>query len=205
MRLTRFPQSCLLLEKDDARILVDPGTLGLAPSSVEELGRIDAVLFTHQHADHCDPELAAAFHDGGAALYGNVDVASHLQPGAVTKLSDGDLVDIAGFHVAVHDLPHVVMVDGRPGPPNSGFLFDDTLFHPGDGIRLDGLSVDTLAVPIAGPSISNRDAYLFLESTGAARCVPIHYDVFLGDPDLFARNVDIAEVIVLGRGESTDL
>jgi hypothetical protein len=35
--------------------------------------------------------------------------------------------------------------------------------------------------------------------------VPIHYDLFLADPQLFRKYCDIATVVVLGDGESTDL
>jgi hypothetical protein len=35
--------------------------------------------------------------------------------------------------------------------------------------------------------------------------VPIHYDMFVADPGLFAKFCDLAEVIVLDHGESVDL
>jgi L-ascorbate metabolism protein UlaG (beta-lactamase superfamily) len=114
-------------------------------------------------------------------------------------------VVIAGFEVLPRDLPHVVMIDGSPGPPNTGFILDGALFHPGDGIAIDGLRVDALALPIAGPSLRFRDAYRFVEQLGARRAVPMHYDLFIADPKLFASRCDIAEVIVLGPGESTDV
>lgn len=203
MQVTKYPQSCLRVEKDGGVLLLDPGVLGFGGIGLDELGHVDAVLFTHQHADHLDQELAAALASRGATIVGNGDVAAALPELEVVEARDGEALEVAGFGVLPRDLDHVVMVNGAEGPPNTGFLLDGTLFHPGDGIRLDGLTAEVLALPIAGPSISNRDAYLFLSSTGAGRAIPIHYDVFPGDPHLFARNVDIADVIILDPGEST--
>lgn len=203
MRVTKYPQSCLVLE-DEGRICIDLGTIATADYALDDLGHLDAVLWTHQHADHFDPEAAAELLERGVALYGNADVCGLIGDGAI-EVRDGETVEVAGFEVTPRDLPHVEMVDGSPGPPNTGFVIDGALFHPGDGIELAGLSVDALAVPIVGPSISYRDAYLLVESTGADVAIPIHYDFFRADPDLFAHFCDIADVRVLAHGESTDL
>jgi L-ascorbate metabolism protein UlaG (beta-lactamase superfamily) len=114
-------------------------------------------------------------------------------------------VQVAGVEVLPRDLPHVVMVDGSPGPPNTGFLLDGTLFHPGDGVELTGLTAPAAAVPIAGPSISFHDAYRLVRSLGAAHVIPIHYDAFVADPAHFARVCDLAEVHVLGDGAAVEL
>ncbi len=56
MKLTHLGHACLLVETDDARLLIDPGTM----STFEDVRDLDAVLVTHQHADHVDaPRLAA--------------------------------------------------------------------------------------------------------------------------------------------------
>ncbi|WP_370328476.1 hypothetical protein [Euzebya sp.] len=68
---------------------------------------------------------------------------------------------------------------------------------------VDGVRVDVLAVPIAGPSISFRDAYRMVERLGPSTAIPIHHDVFVADPRMFADRCGIARVIVLDDGEST--
>ena len=206
MKVTKFPQSCLVVEqRDGGRILIDPGNVALGRHDVADFGTVDAVIYTHRHPDHCDPGGFEALLERGVTAYGNADVCELLGTDRVTEVRDGVPVVIAGFEVVPHDLPHVPMVDGAPGPPNTGFVLDGSLFHPGDGIAIDGVRVDALALPVAGPSISFRDAYRFVEQVGAKRAIPVHYDVFIADPRLFADKCDIAEVVVLDPGESTEL
>ena len=50
------PPPRLLVEMADRRILVDPGNFS---SGFENLTDLDAILVTHNHPDHFDPEPAA--------------------------------------------------------------------------------------------------------------------------------------------------
>ncbi len=205
MRVTRFPQSCLVVETEAARIAIDPGTFVTARHELSELGALDAVLYTHRHADHLDVEVVDALRAQGAELFGNADVVALLGAQRCTQVDAGRPFAAAGVEIAPHDLPHVVMVDGSPGPPNTGYLVDGTLFHPGDGIELTGLQAPVAAIPIAGPSISFHDAYRFVRQLGAQRIVPMHYDAFVADPEHFARVCDLAAVHVLADTETLDL
>lgn len=205
MRVVRFPQSCLVVEVDGARVAIDPGTFVTARFGLDDLGPLDAVLYTHRHADHLDVGLVDGLLERGVELYGNADVVELLGAARCTLVEDGQAVQVAGVDVLPRDLPHAVMVDGSPGPPNTGFLLDDTLFHPGDGVELSGLSARVAAVPIAGPSISFREAYRLVQDLGAAHVIPIHYDAFVADPALFARVCDLAEVHVLTEGDGVEL
>jgi L-ascorbate metabolism protein UlaG (beta-lactamase superfamily) len=205
VRLIRFPQSCLVVEVAGARLAIDPGTFVTARFGLDDLGPLDAVLYTHRHADHLDVDLVDELRSAGVALYGNADVVALLGDARCHLLEDGKPSTIAGVEVLPRDLPHVVMVDGSPGPPNTGFLLADTLFHPGDGMELTGLHAPVAAVPIAGPSISFRDAYRLVQRLGAQHVVPIHYDAFVADPAHFARVCDLAEVHVLADGAGVEL
>ncbi len=201
MKVTKYPQSCLVIE-GDGRLLIDPGNYAVDAYSLDDFGPIDGVLYTHRHADHYDERLLDPLRERGAAVFGNADVASLIGEGC-TAVSDGERFEAAGFSITAHDLPHCVMVDGSAGPPNTGFLIDDAFFHPGDGVDIR-VRAKHLAVPIAGPSISFRDAYLCVERTGAERVLPIHYDSFIANPERFVQQCGLAEVVVLGHGESAD-
>ena len=52
MRITKFGHACVRLEHDGTSLLVDPGMF----TDREAVDGVDAVLITHEHADHCHPE-----------------------------------------------------------------------------------------------------------------------------------------------------
>lgn len=205
MKVTKYPQSCLLVEKGGGgRILVDPGNFALDAYDLDDFGELHAVLYTHRHADHFDNRVLDALRERGVRLIANPDVASLLGDD-VPGVGDRERLEVAGFDVVARELPHVPMVDGSPGPPNTGYVIDGAFFHPGDGMDISDLRVPAVAAPIAGPSISFRDAYRFVEKLGAGTVLPVHYDMFIADPYLFAHFCDLARVVTLKAGESAEL
>ena len=52
MKITKFAQSCILLETKGKRILVDPGSIQFEESLLEQWKDIDILLVTHKHGDH---------------------------------------------------------------------------------------------------------------------------------------------------------
>ena len=204
MKVTRYTQSCMVLEKGKSRLLIDPGTLAMNDYSLDDFGEFQAVLYTHRHADHFDESQIGPLLERGVDLYGNADVCAAIGD-AGKEVRDGEDLQLGDFEITPRDLPHFPMVDGSDGPPNTGFIFDNRLFHPGDGIAIDGVTVELLALPIAGPSISFRDAYVFTQQVKAETVVPIHYDFFVADPELFAKYCDVAKVVTLGSGEAVEL
>lgn len=205
MRVTKHPQSCLVVESAaGGRLLIDPGSFAAAALSPADLGAVDGVLVTHRHPDHCDARLLDPLRDAGVPVVANADAAAAIGDD-VRVVGDGERFELAGIDVAAHDLPHQVMVDGSPGPPNTGFLLDGRLFHPGDGLSLAGLTASALVLPIAGPSTSFHDAYRFATQLEAATVIPAHYAMFVADPQLFADKSGLGDVRVLADGEATQL
>ncbi len=205
MKLTKYPQSCLILCKNGQCLCIDPGTLVTAKYKLADLGLIEAVLYTHEHADHFDPAIIQELVDSGVEIYANADVAAKITA-EVTIVKDKEELVIAGFNVTAYDLPHCKMSDGSDGPPNTGFLIDGMLFHPGDGIELTGLRAENLALPIAGPSINFDNAIAFADQIEAVKIIPIHYDGhYKAYPEEFTAKAGPDRVIVLKDGESTEL
>lgn len=204
MKITKYPQSCLLLQKNGQCLCVDPGTLVTAKYKLDDLGLIEAVLYTHQHSDHFDPSILAELRKSAIEIYANSDVAAQAGSG-VTVVKDKEEFVAAGYSIVAIDLPHCKMRDGSAGPPNTGYLIDGHFFHPGDGIELTGLKSPQMALPIAGPTINFDNALVFADTVGANKIIPIHYDVFKADPAEFAAKAGKDRVIVLKDGESTEL
>ncbi|MEX0869235.1 MAG: MBL fold metallo-hydrolase [Nitriliruptoraceae bacterium] len=204
IRITKYPQSCLLVETGDARLLIDPGMPATAAFTPDVMGSVDAVLYTHRHGDHFDASWLEPMAEQGAHFVANADVATLLDGHDVTVLADRESTTVAGVRLDAYELTHCPMVDGSPGPPNIGYVIDDVLLHPGDGFEAPR-DVEVVAAPIAGPSLSIRDGYRMVADTNASHAIPIHYDVFIALPEQLAEACDIATVHVLGPGETVDL
>ena len=58
MKITKYPQSCILVETKGKKILIDPGTYVYEQTDIkpEDFKDIDVISVTHKHSDHCFPE-----------------------------------------------------------------------------------------------------------------------------------------------------
>jgi len=204
MKITRYFQSCLLVEEGDARILIDPS--GQEADKITSFGQLDAVIYTHEHGDHFDAAMANQFVTSGEQVYTNATTAKQMKS-PPNVVQDSDEFEVKGVKMKALELPHCLMWDGSEGPQNTGFLIAEKLFHPGDGKELSGLSVDIAALPINGPDISLKDSFAFAQQLSAKNTVPIHYDYLGGNPEVFA---DIGKSFgltthVLANGQSVEV
>jgi len=210
MKVTKYPQSCLLIEDNGRRLLIDPGSLVPMHFKAADLLPIDAILITHEHPDHADPELIKTLLAAKAVPVIANASTKKLFPDLVTEVvSDGQDFDAAGWKIQARELPHCLMVDGTPGPQNTGYVIEGVLFHPGDGITIENLQVDNTAVPFAGPDISPKDVFDFIKATGAKTIIPIHYDYFTANIPVISQWINRAmpdvKFMPLENGQSTEL
>lgn len=205
MKVTRFFQSCLLIESNNVRILIDPS--GQEKDRLGGFSKLDAVFYTHEHMDHFDADMARQFvEEGVAAVYANACTAKQIKA-SVTTVEDKQEYEVSGLKVKAIELPHCLMIDGSTSVQNTGYLVNGELFHPGDGKELAGLKVKTLAVPLNGPDISPHDAFKFGKQVEARNLIPVHYDFLGGNPDFFARTAEQngMKTHVLELGQSVEL
>lgn len=207
MKITKFEQSCLLVGVGDVRILIDPGNLS-TNRPVSEYGKLDCVLYTHLHADHFDQKTFDEFIGAGVPTYLN-QALFDTNGGKGNIVADQDVFITGSVEVKAIELAHCLMPDGSEGPQNTGYLINNQLFHPGDGVDIDGLSADILALPITGPDVSMKDAFAFAKKLGAKTAIPIHYDTLGANADIyktFAERFNMPFVLeILSVGDSLEI
>ncbi len=209
MKVTKYPQSCLVLCKNGQCILIDPGNLVAEKYKLQDLGLVEAVLYTHSHPDHFDESIIDQLKAADVEIYANADVASKIKI-PVTTVKDGEEFLVAGFKVKALDLPHFPLVGtGLPVelPQNTGYLIDGLLFHPGDGLKLSGLKADNLAAPIGSSLPDPLQAAIDLaDGIQAEKIIPIHYEGhFKPSLDEFIEKAGKDRVIDLKNGDSVEL
>jgi L-ascorbate metabolism protein UlaG (beta-lactamase superfamily) len=207
MKVTKYPQSCLLLEKDGKRIVIDPGNFFAERYSLNDLGSLDAVLYTHRHKDHADVDLFEQVKTAGIPSYGNADVRQTLGE-EIIQVNDGKPFQVAGFDILPHDIEHFRSFPEQELPQNTGYIIDGNFFHPGDGRENNGVHVDHFAAAIAGPFKFDH-VLEFIKSVGAKKVIPIHYtnqELYPVNPAEFVELAKgTAEIIFLEDGQSTEL
>ena len=184
MRITHLGHAAVLAETENARILIDPGNFS---SSWHSLTDLTAVLVTHQHPDHMDPEslptLLGANPSAVVLVEPSVlelidagklpslgDNARPLQPDDQVAIGDVLITAVGGQHAIIHhDIPrignvgYVLRSEGQP-----------TLFHPGDALDTVPEGIDILAVPAYGPWAAMKETIDFVRAVGALEGFPIH-------------------------------
>jgi len=209
MLLTKFGHACIRLEKDGQVLVIDPGTY----SEPESLQDATAVLITHEHADHVDPELLVAAQTGNPSLviHTNADVVAQLTQRGVTAqpVSPGSVFSVAGFDVRVVGGEHAEIYDGLPGCANVGFVIEGSVYHPGDALFVPDGAIDTLLVPVSAPWLKLREAIEFVRAVRPRRAYPIHdamlSEIGLNNVDAWVGGKGGSDYARIASGESVEL
>lgn len=176
MQLTKHAHACVVLAGDAGRIVIDPGTL--TPDADTAVAAADAVLITHDHADHFDEALIARALEERPELrvYGPESVVGRWEGrrGQVTAVAAGHEFSVAGFDIAVFGELHAVIHRDIPRATNVGFLVDGGLYHPGDAYHAPDASVETLLLPTSGPWVKLGEAVDYVREVAPSRVLQIH-------------------------------
>ena len=160
----------------------------------ERLGFVDVVLSTHGHTDHLDEETLRAIEAPVVAPAGTVQIARERSGREVTGVSEGEMIEVAGFRIEA--VP--ARASGRP----LRRVRDRS--RPVPALPLRRHDVRSTRACAGSTSPSSRSTASWGTSTApegarlahtveAALAVPCHYDMFefnTADPDAFTAECD---------------
>lgn len=174
MKLTKFQHACLVIEKQDTTIVVDPG--GFSHDFITPK-KVDAIVITHEHPDHFDemlvskllrkfPKATLYAHETISGRFTNFNTVAAM-PGETYTVGDSTLRFFGGSHAPI--TPSI------QAPPNLGVLIDGQLYYPGDSFEVpSGVSVKALALPVSAPWLKISEAVELLEAIAPTYAFPTH-------------------------------
>lgn len=178
MQITHCGHSAVLVETAGVRLLIDPGNFSDAWHGLTDL---DAILVTHLHPDHADPEHLPAL------VRANPDAKVLTEPGVLETVDLGgrgeginadSSVQLGALKVSAVGGTHAVIHRDIPMIGNVGLVLEaegePTFFHPGDSLATVPAGIDVLAIPAYGPWAAMKETVDFVRDVDAPQGFLIH-------------------------------
>ncbi|MBI4918614.1 MBL fold metallo-hydrolase [archaeon] len=186
MKITRYAQSCFLIEVKGKRVLIDPGYLNFNEYLLKHDWKdIDILLVTHKHQDHFHEEAARhILRDDKTQFFTSKEVAKAHKEFTSNIVEEGDTVNFGDFKIEVTQAFHGFLPTerGKEVHEGLGFIIDDgdkRVYHTGDTICFDNKrKANVVIAPVSGRGLvmGPYEAALFAKDCGAELLIPCHMD-----------------------------
>ena len=183
MKITKYPQSCLLIETKGKKLLIHPGTLKYKDDYFNIWNNVDAILITHKHPDHCNVEVLEKL-DKKIIIYSTKEVQDAYESLNIKIVKENDVFNIGDIKIEVVHAVHgyVPFLKGKEIYENVGYIVDDgenRLYATSDTICFrNEYKADILAAPVMGHGLtmSAYETSLYAKEVGAILTIPVHMD-----------------------------
>ena len=191
MKITKFPQSCLLIETKGKKILIDPGTLKYKEEYFDIWNNVDIIFITHKHPDHCNTEVLEKLNKN-IKIYSTKEVQDANESLNINIIKENDTIELGNIKVEVVHAVHgyqPLLKGTKEINENVGYIVDDgenRLYTTSDTICFKNYyKADILCVPVTGHGLtmSAFEAALYAKEVGAILTIPIHMDNPTFPPD----------------------
>lgn len=217
MKITKFPQSCLLIETKDKKILVDPGDLKYKEEYFDIWNNVDIILITHKHPDHCNTEILEKLNKN-IIIYSTKEVAETNKSLKISIIKENDIIELENIKIEVVHAIHgyqPLLKGAKEVHENVGYIIDDgdtRIYTTSDTICFkNNYKANILCIPVTGHGLtmSAFEASLYAKEIGAVLTIPIHMDnpAFPPNFDFIKEMFEKYEVEyeILGNDESIEI
>ncbi len=209
MKIRFLGQSGYVIRTDNTEIIIDPylsesvnrvaGRPRLLPIPIEPKNiSCDAMICTHDHLDHLDPDTVAYINSKQLFITtnGGKEKLKSLGKENVMAVNEGESVKIGDIEITAVFADHTVeafgvilKADGKTLYFSGDTLYNEKLFN------IAKYAPDVTFICINGKlgNMNVNEALTVAEKIGAKMNIPNHYDMFASnseDPNLFANNIN---------------
>jgi len=202
MKIKKYPQSCLLIETNNKKVLVDAGSLKFQDKFLDEWKTADIILITHKHGDHIKSDVLKNIN---IPIYSTEEVQNTYPEVKFNIIKEKDILDFDDVKIEVTKAVHgynPLLKNGGEVFENVGYIIDDgqhRLYITSDTICFNNdYKADIVALPVTayGLTMSAFEASLFAKELGADLVLPIHMDneKYPTDIDCMKKNFEKFEI-----------
>jgi len=154
----------------------DPGKFTFFDVKPEAFGKVDAIVITHQHFDHMDPDaIKTIVANTNAVVLANAQIREALQ-GIDVEVFESGTREVNGAKIEAIAAEHATILNAAI-PRNVAYVLDDRLLHPGDSFdrSLDARKgIEMLALPVMAPWTTELGVAEFALRVAPRVAFPIH-------------------------------
>ncbi len=188
MKITKYNQSCLLVETNNKTILLDPGVFGYNDEILNnDWVNVDYILVTHKHADHCNEEAIKHIikRDNSKLIITN-EINKEYNFSDSTIVKENDVLEFDNINIEVIHAKHGYLTGMRERNAevleNVGYIIDDgntRLYATSDTINFyNEIQCDIIAMPFNGNGLTMGlvDGMDFIKQINPKLVLPIHME-----------------------------
>ena len=139
MKIKKFPQSCVLVESGEFKILIDPGKVDFDEKYLEDWQTVDCVLITHKHGDHINSDILSELN---IPIYSTNEVKQSYPTLKINTIKKGDKFEVGSIKIEVVKAVHGYISQMGEVVENVGYILDDgkqRFYVSSDTIRFNGI------------------------------------------------------------------
>lgn len=198
MKITKYPQSCFMIETKNKKILVDAGGLKYKDEYLDIWKQADIILLTHKHGDHVNSNVLKSI---DVPIYSTLEVQNTYPELKINIVKANDNISLDNINIEVVKAIHGYnpnLKNGNEVFENVGYIIDDNnkrFYITSDTICFNNnYKADVVALPITahGLTMSSYEASLYAIDLGAKLVLPTHMDnpMYPTDLDYMKKNFD---------------